>query len=73
MVVLLPWMARLPTTVKLPPMNTFLAIPAPPLTTRAPLPVPEESVLFVRVVTPLAVSVVNAPELAVLAPMAPVR
>ena len=44
-------------------------MPTPPVTCRAPVPVLVESVLFVSVVTPLAVNVVNAPVAAVLAPM----
>ena len=49
---------------KLPPM------PTPPVTTNAPLVVPLDACELVSVVRSLAVSVVNAPVAAVLAPMA---
>jgi len=63
----------LPITVKLPPINAFFATPKPPEIINAPDPVEDESVALFTYVTPLVVSVVNAPVLAVLAPIAPVR
>ena len=45
--------------------------PTPPVTTSVPVPVVVDAVFCVRVTAPFAVSVVNAPVLAVLAPTVP--
>ena len=79
--VLAPMLTLLPVTVKLPPIVTLPditaipptyklpPIPVPPVTCKAPVVVLVAAVAEVCVVTPLDVSVVNAPVAVVLAPI----
>ena len=59
----------LPSTFKLPPIHKLPPILAPPITWNAPLPDAVACVVFVTVVIPLDVNVVNAPVDAVMLPI----
>ena len=69
-VVVLPLTYKFPSTVKFLCMNTLPPMPAPPVTTKAPFSLSVASRELVIVTLPEAVSVVNAPVAAVLAPTA---
>ena len=60
----------LPVEVIVPPINAAPATPRPPVTFNAPVVVEVLAVLFVMLVIPVADSVLNAPVLGVVAPIA---